>query len=39
MLAIVCPGQGSQTPGFLTEWLDVDGVAEHLQALSSITER
>lgn len=39
MLAIVCPGQGSQTPGFLTEWLDVDGVAEHLAALSSITER
>ncbi|MGH3654811.1 ACP S-malonyltransferase [Glutamicibacter sp.] len=39
MLAIVCPGQGSQTPGFLTEWLDVDGVAEHLEALSSITER
>ncbi|MFJ2468983.1 MULTISPECIES: ACP S-malonyltransferase [Micrococcaceae] len=39
MLAIVCPGQGSQTPGFLTEWLDVDGVPEHLQALSSITER
>jgi [acyl-carrier-protein] S-malonyltransferase len=39
VLAIVCPGQGSQTPGFLTEWLNVDGVAEHLQALSSITER
>lgn len=39
MLAIVCPGQGSQTPGFLAEWLEVEGVADHLAALSSITER
>ncbi|MFJ2617758.1 ACP S-malonyltransferase [Glutamicibacter sp. NPDC087344] len=39
MLAIVCPGQGSQTPGFLSEWLDVDGVREHLAALSEITGR
>ena len=39
MLAIVCPGQGSQTPGFLSEWLDVDGVREHLAALGEITGR
>lgn len=39
VLAIVCPGQGSQTPGFLSEWLDVDGVAEHLDSLSQITGR
>ncbi|WP_347040119.1 ACP S-malonyltransferase [Glutamicibacter halophytocola] len=39
MLAIVCPGQGSQTPGFLAEWLEVEGVADHLAALSAITER
>ncbi|WP_404291083.1 ACP S-malonyltransferase [Glutamicibacter arilaitensis] len=39
MLAIVCPGQGSQTPGFLTEWLEVDGVRDHLSALSEITGR
>ena len=39
MLAIVCPGQGSQTPGFLAEWLEVEGVADHLAPLSAITER
>lgn len=33
MLAIVCPGQGSQTPGFLTPWLELDGVREQLTAL------
>lgn len=25
MLAIVCPGQGSQTPGMLTDWLELPG--------------
>ena len=39
MLAIVCPGQGSQTPGFLTDWLEVEGVRSHLTALSEITGR
>ncbi|MCW4466263.1 ACP S-malonyltransferase [Glutamicibacter sp. MNS18] len=39
MLAIVCPGQGSQTPGFLTDWLDVAGVREHLGELSELTGR
>ena len=34
MRALVCPGQGSQKPGFLTPWLDIDGVREHLQRLS-----
>ncbi|MDO4918480.1 ACP S-malonyltransferase [Kocuria sp.] len=34
MIAVVCPGQGSQKPGFLTEWLSVPGVAEHLARLS-----
>lgn len=34
MLAILCPGQGSQSPGFLTPWLDMPGVREHLEALS-----
>ena len=33
MLAIVCPGQGSQTPGFLTPWLELDGVRERLVEL------
>lgn len=39
MLAIVCPGQGSQTPGFLTPWLEVPGVAAHLATLSELTGR
>ncbi|MGP5227012.1 MULTISPECIES: ACP S-malonyltransferase [Arthrobacter] len=39
MLAIVCPGQGSQTPGFLEPWLEVPGVAEHLARLSELTGR
>ena len=34
MLAIVCPGQGSQTPGFLSPWLELPGSAERLDALS-----
>ncbi|MFM5952403.1 MAG: ACP S-malonyltransferase [Micrococcales bacterium] len=28
MLVIVCPGQGSQTPGFLTPWLELPAFAE-----------
>lgn len=36
MLAIVCPGQGSQTPGFLTPWLEVADVAERLGWLSAV---
>ncbi|MCC3275059.1 MULTISPECIES: ACP S-malonyltransferase [unclassified Arthrobacter] len=36
MLAIVCPGQGSQTPGFLAPWLELPGVREHLSALSDL---
>lgn len=34
MLAIVCPGQGSQTPGFLAPWLELDGAADLLGRLS-----
>ncbi|HVN13011.1 MAG TPA: ACP S-malonyltransferase [Kineosporiaceae bacterium] len=36
MLAIVCPGQGSQTPGFLTPWLGLADVAERLRWLSAV---
>ncbi|MDI2022196.1 hypothetical protein [Paenarthrobacter nicotinovorans] len=35
MLAIVCPGQGSQTPGFLAPWLELpsgDGLESGLSA-------
>ena len=34
VIAVVCPGQGSQKPGFLREWLSVDGVPEHVAQLS-----
>ncbi len=36
MLAIVCPGQGSQTPGFLTPWLELPAAAARLAALSEV---
>ncbi len=34
MIVIACPGQGSQTPGFLTEWLDLPGARDFLEAAS-----
>jgi [acyl-carrier-protein] S-malonyltransferase len=37
VLAVVCPGQGSQTPGFLTPWLEVEGVADQLRWFSAVT--
>jgi len=33
VLAIVCPGQGSQTPGFLSPWLELPGQRELLASL------
>lgn len=38
MLALVCPGQGSQKPGFLAPWLTLDGVADHLAQLSAAAD-
>ncbi len=38
MIVILCPGQGSQTPGFLAPWLEVSGLREHLEALSAAAE-
>jgi len=37
MLAVLCPGQGAQTPGMLVPWLELEPVAEHLAALSEAT--
>lgn len=34
VLAILAPGQGAQREGFLSPWLDLDGVEAHLAALS-----
>lgn len=36
VLAIVCPGQGSQTPGFLAPWLELPSVERHLASLSEV---
>lgn len=38
MIAVVCPGQGSQKPGFLAPWLEIDGVREHLEKLSAAVD-
>ncbi|WP_350346755.1 ACP S-malonyltransferase [Agromyces sp. G08B096] len=35
MIVVVCPGQGSQTPGFLSPWLAEPAFAERLSALSA----
>ena len=32
MIVVVAPGQGSQTPGFLAPWLELDGARERLEA-------
>jgi [acyl-carrier-protein] S-malonyltransferase len=34
MLVVVCPGQGSQTPGFLAPWLADPAFAEQLRTMS-----
>jgi [acyl-carrier-protein] S-malonyltransferase len=37
VLAIVAPGQGAQTPGFLSAWLEVPTFATRLAWLSAVT--
>jgi [acyl-carrier-protein] S-malonyltransferase len=34
VIVAVFPGQGSQTPGFLSSWLDLDGARERLERYS-----
>ncbi|MFE6359532.1 ACP S-malonyltransferase [Streptomyces sp. NPDC057806] len=34
MLVLVAPGQGAQTPGFLTPWLDLPGAADRVAGWS-----
>ncbi|RFA20793.1 ACP S-malonyltransferase [Subtercola boreus] len=36
MIVIVCPGQGSQTPGFLAPWVAEPAFAGHLDTLSQL---
>ena len=34
MIVVVCPGQGSQTPGFLSPWLEIPGLDDRLARYS-----
>ncbi len=38
MIVVACPGQGSQTPGFLSPWLELDSARELLAAFSDAAE-
>jgi [acyl-carrier-protein] S-malonyltransferase len=35
---VLSPGQGAQTPGMLSPWLELDGVAEQLAAFSELAQ-
>jgi len=35
VIVVVCPGQGSQTPGFLAPWLTLPGFEADLEAMSA----
>jgi [acyl-carrier-protein] S-malonyltransferase len=37
VIAFLAPGQGSQTPGMLAEWLELPGVGERIAAWSEIS--
>jgi [acyl-carrier-protein] S-malonyltransferase len=39
VLIFTAPGQGAQTPGFLTPWLELPGVADQLGAWSELAGR
>ncbi|WP_329460358.1 ACP S-malonyltransferase [Streptomyces sp. NBC_01497] len=38
MLVLVAPGQGAQTPGYLTPWLDLPGAEEKLRRWSALID-
>lgn len=35
MIAVVCPGQGSQTPGFMLPWLDLPAFRSSIEAMQA----
>jgi [acyl-carrier-protein] S-malonyltransferase len=37
VIALLAPGQGSQTPGMLAEWLNLPGAVEHIDRWSQIS--
>ena len=38
MIALTCPGQGAQTPGFLTPWLELDSFKNEIEKYSAVLE-
>lgn len=36
MIVVIAPGQGSQTPGFLSPWLEDEGLRDQLGAISEV---
>ena len=38
MIALTCPGQGAQTPGFLTPWLELESFKTEIEKYSAILE-
>ncbi|MEO9240270.1 MAG: ACP S-malonyltransferase, partial [Jatrophihabitantaceae bacterium] len=38
MIAILAPGQGAQTPGMLSPWLELDGVGELVAGYSELAQ-
>jgi [acyl-carrier-protein] S-malonyltransferase len=38
LIALTCPGQGAQTPGFLTPWLELESFKTEIEKYSAILE-
>ena len=38
MIALTCPGQGAQTPGFLTPWLELDSFKNEIEKYAAVLE-
>jgi len=38
LIALTCPGQGAQTPGFLAPWLELESFRQQIEKYSSILE-
>ncbi len=38
MIAVVCPGQGSQTPGFMLPWLELGSYSQAIDALANASD-
>ena len=38
MIAVVCPGQGSQTPGFMLPWLELGTYSHSIDALATASD-